>query len=64
MVDDWPNVREWSNLLGNRGWEGPGGGGGGGKQGVLKWLCHWYYTSINTCTCLLNEQTPAISLLD
>ena len=40
MVEDWPNVREWSNLLGRRWWEGPEGGRGGGtggEQGVLKW---------------------------
>ena len=31
MVDDWPNVREWSNLMGRRGWEGPEGGAGGNR---------------------------------
>ena len=67
MVDDWPNVREWSNLLGRRWWEGPEGAGvgegGGGKTGGAE-MIKSLVLHIHTCTCLLNEQTPAISLLD
>ena len=44
MVEGWPNVREWSNLLGRRWWEGPEGAEGehGGAEMVMSLVLHIY----------------------